>query len=192
MTIEHDEYISSMVRGGYMTAAEIADAVVEAEIDDTPGAEELIATVRTSMEQRRRHLEVAGTSSYERLRRAFDQLAESGVLARENYLCCQTCAYAAIDEEIGDAVDRGEAVRGYVLFHSQDTDRAVETGILLLRYGGSNLDPELQGAPATKKIGEEIVAVLKAAAFEPEWSGSPDGAISLSIAWDKRPPADSA
>jgi len=190
MTSEHEEYIVGMLRGGYMTAAEIADAVVEAEMDDTPSADQLVSVVRTSMEDRRRRLEGAGASSYERLRRAFDQLAQSGVLARENYQCCQTCAYAAVDEEIAEAVDRGEAVRGYVLFHSQDTERAVDSGILLLRYGGSNLDPELQGAAASQTIGEEICAVLKAAEFEPVWSGSPDESIRVPIVWDKRPPPE--
>lgn len=194
MSPDHQEQIGLFVRAGYMTVAEIAEAMAEIIDDegeeDAPTSNEILRAVQASMEARRRELDVRVPSAYDRLRRAFDTLEERGVLARENYWCCQTCAYSAIDEEIAEEVEGGAAVRGYVLFHSQDTDRAVESGYLLLRYGGVTNAPETEGPAASKKIGEELVALLRSSDFAPEWSGSPDDVITLPIQWDKRPPAD--
>ncbi|MBS2013669.1 MAG: hypothetical protein JST00_12315 [Deltaproteobacteria bacterium] len=194
MAPDHVEEIATLVRAGYMTVAEIAETIgdmIDDEGDDErPTSQEVLEAVQSAMEERRRQLDVKVPSSYDRLRRAFDLLEERGVLARENYWCCQTCAYSAIDQEIDDGLEAGAQIRGYVLFHSQDTDRAVESGHLLLRYGGVTADPEREGADASKKIGEEVVALLRSSDFEPLWSGSPDDVITLPIHWDKRPPAD--
>lgn len=185
-----------------MTVAEITEVMGEIIDDDIdpeaesetgaarPTANEILDAVVATMEARRRELDVTIPSAYERLRQTFEVLEERGVLARENYWCCQTCAYAAIDEEIAEELDAGGAVRGYVLFHSQDTDRAVESGHLLLRYGGITRDPERDGPEASKAIGEELVALLRSSDFAPDWSGSPNDVITLPIQWDKRPPAD--
>jgi Domain of unknown function (DUF6891) len=188
-----EEHLATLVRGGYLTADEIVEAVTEAMEDekiDTKGIP-LTALVRERMAERCREVD-SRPSAYARLQRAFEQLEQGGVLARENYWCCQTCAYSAIDQEIAEASERGEEPRGYVLFHNQDTDRAVETGSLMLRYGGVTEDPKSQGVAATKKIGDEIVALLRSLDFQPEWSGSPDDVITLPIEWDKRPPEERA
>lgn len=196
MSTELDEHIVPLVRAGYMTAEEIVEAVAESMDDDgVDGSSiDLDALVRAKMTERRREIDEARAggrpTAYDRLRDAFGHLEASGVLARENYWCCQTCAYAAIDEEVWQASDQGSPPRGYVLFHNQDTDRAVETGLLLLRYGGSTAEPEKEGAAASKRIGEELVAVLRARDFAPQWSGSPDDVVTLPIVWDRRPPDD--
>lgn len=192
MTLEYEEDLSIMVRAGYMTAAEMVDSIAQTDEDDRPSINTLSALVKAMLEERRSELGVSGSQSYERLRTAFETLDERGVLARENYWCCQTCAYTSMDEEVGEHVAAGEEVRGFVLFHSQDTERAVETGELVLRYGGLAPGSRRIGADASKAIGEEVVAVLQAAGFEPRWSGSPSDLIDLPIEWDKLPPDDDA
>lgn len=72
-------------------------------------------------------VEVATTS----LTRAFDELAEIGVLARQSFACCGTCATA----EIWDERDDSRAWRGYVYFHSQDAERIHNTRETYIGYG---------------------------------------------------------
>lgn len=190
---DHQQDIGMLVRAGYMTVAEIAEVmeeIVDESKHDRPASNEIIHAIQVSMEARRRELDVTIPSSYERLRQAFDVLEERGLLTRENYWCCQTCAFAAITDEIGEELDDGSDVRGFVFFHSQDTDRAVEEGYLLLSYGGIGREPGREGPAPSKEIGEEIVELLRSAEFAPEWSGSPNDPIEVPITWDKRPPAD--
>jgi hypothetical protein len=184
------EQIAMCVRGGYMTAAEIVEVVVESTDDEgeVVADEEIARLVDEAIAARRGEL-ASGSPSYDRLHRVFCELEAAGVLARENYWCCQTCAYAAIDREIVEAGER--QVRGYVLFHSQDAERAADGGGLLLRYGGVTADPQREGPAATKKIGEEIVMRLRAVDLVPQWSGSPNEVIYLPMTWDKAPPVDS-
>lgn len=177
-----------MVRGGYLTVAEIIEIMAQRK-DARPSIAELSKVVEAQMAERRSQLAALGSSTYARLDSALDQLEESGILARENFWCCQTCAYTAMHEEVLESIDAGEDVRGFVLFHSQDTERVVETGRLLLRYGGLGENLRIDQS-VSKVVGDEIVAVLRAADFEPEWSGLTTDLIELPIAWDKRPPED--
>jgi hypothetical protein len=188
---EVTQQIAMYVRGGYMTAVEIVEVVAEGAGDEGEGVaeEEIVRLVDEAIAARRREL-ASGSPSYDRLHHVFCELEAAGVLARENYWCCQTCAYSAIDQEIGEASERGDQVRGYVLFHSQDTERVADGGKLLLRYGGVTADPQREGAAATQRIGEEIVMRLRAVDLVPEWTGSPDEVIYLPITWDKAPPVD--
>ncbi|MGW3890262.1 DUF6891 domain-containing protein [Micromonospora chokoriensis] len=65
--------------------------------------------------------------------RAFAELNGLGVLARENFSCCGTCASAEIDDERDDS----RHWRGFLWFHQQDTESllASEEGEVYLGYG---------------------------------------------------------
>ncbi|OZV77175.1 hypothetical protein CA850_24525 [Micromonospora echinospora] len=67
------------------------------------------------------------------LTRAFDELTELGVVARENFTCCGTCAAA----EIHDERDGSRHWHGYLWYHQQDTESLVasEDGEVYLGYG---------------------------------------------------------
>ena len=52
------------------------------------------------------------------LNRAFAALEEEGIIARQNFTCCGTCASA----EIWDEIDDSREWKGYVYFHQQDTE----------------------------------------------------------------------
>jgi hypothetical protein len=64
---------------------------------------------------------------------AFDELNARGVLARENFSCCGTCASA----EIHDERDDSRHWHGYVWYHQQDTDSLIAdpSGSVYLGYG---------------------------------------------------------
>lgn len=67
------------------------------------------------------------------LTRAFVELNELGVLARENFSCCGTCASA----EIHDERDDSRRWQGFLWYHQQDTESLVtsEDGEVYLGYG---------------------------------------------------------
>lgn len=64
---------------------------------------------------------------------AFAELTDRGVLARENFACCGTCASA----EIHDERDDSRHWRGYLWYHQQDTDSLIDSpdGAVYLGYG---------------------------------------------------------
>lgn len=84
------------------------------------------------------------------LDRAFAGLEEIGILARQNFTCCGTCGSA----EIGDERDDSRAWRGYVYFHSQDTDSLIESRATYVGYG-TFLDAWLPEAEWDAMSGEE-------------------------------------
>lgn len=67
------------------------------------------------------------------LTRAFAELDTLGVLARENFSCCGTCA----SSEIHDERDESRHWLGYLWYHQQDTESllASERGEVYLGYG---------------------------------------------------------
>ncbi len=62
---------------------------------------------------------------------AFAELAEVGVVARADFTCCGSCASA----EIGGERDESRHWRGYLYFHTQDTDRLVYDRQTYVGYG---------------------------------------------------------
>lgn len=94
--------------------------------DELRAAYEQALAVRR--EQQRGWGEVRGNLS-----RAFAELNDLGVLARENFTCCGTCAAT----EIHDEQDDSRHWYGYLWFHQQDTQSLIasEDGSVYLGYG---------------------------------------------------------
>ncbi|MFC7242064.1 DUF6891 domain-containing protein [Catellatospora aurea] len=111
----------------------------------------------------------------DRLTDAFRALDAAGIVAREDFTCCQNCGAT----EIGDQVHDTMPARGYVFYHQQDAERCAEGGGLYLAYG-------LIGQPATAEIGEEVVAALRAEGLQVDWSGSPGQRIHVRVDWARR------
>ncbi|MET8283301.1 hypothetical protein [Micromonospora sp. NPDC005174] len=102
--------------------------------DDRHGAtaEDLTSAYETALALRREQQRGWGAVR-SNLTRAFAELNEAGVLARENFSCCGTCASA----EIHDERDDSRHWQGYLWFHQQDTESllASENGEVYLGYG---------------------------------------------------------
>ncbi|MEE4021723.1 hypothetical protein V1Y59_01425 [Gordonia sp. PKS22-38] len=149
------------------------------------------------------------TGDYGRLRAAFDELDDIGVLARMNYACCARCATALIDEERTPAPDRADWYKfrewAYVFFDEQDAEHLADDEPLLhLTYSGfrpheslpdSVLDAMSDGDADAEHLAyeqtetllaEQIVDVLRRHDLDVEWSGSRFDAIGVRItAWRK-------
>lgn len=106
----------------------------------------------------------------ERLTAAFTELDAAGILARENYTCCNTCATAELAGEAeqlrgGRERDGLPPIRGYVYYHQQDAERLMPG----LGYGSYVADtPEEHTA-----VGREIVETMRRHGLTPGWNGDP-------------------
>lgn len=114
------------------------------------------------------------------LSRAFSDLADIGVIARENFSCCGTCAPG----EIHDERDGSRVWRGYVYYHMQDTEGLIESGGTYIGYGAF-LDawvPEEEWASLSTDakdrrysdivvgLMDEVVAVFERHGIEVAWN----------------------
>lgn len=123
-----------------------------------------------------------GLTDCDRLDRAFENLEESGVVARQNFSCCTNCGSTEIwDEAEGGNFD------GYVFYHQQDTDGAIEGRELYLSYGSLQREEnEEKWAATTLAIANRIVDALQTAGLQPSWNGTIQQKIFLPIDWKKR------
>lgn len=98
------------------------------------------------------------------LTQSFKDLRRLGYFARQNFECCQSCAWASVPEEKEDKV---------VFYHRQDAKR-LNHDFTWLAWAGD---------------GQEIVSVLKKY-FNVEWNGTEDDRICVKFcrykyaAWD--------
>ncbi len=118
----------------------------------------------------------------DRLDAAFAKLEAAGIVARQDFACCQNCGFAEIGGEVADAKDAGTEVRGVTFFHQQDTDRAVEGGAIYLSYGAIDDDVD------SINVAREIVAVLTAHGLKPNWDGTTAQRIEVPLNWQRRFP----
>ncbi|MEV0729550.1 hypothetical protein [Polymorphospora sp. NPDC050346] len=112
----------------------------------------------------------------DRLTDAFRALDLAGIVAREDFACCQSCG----NSEIGGEVGKGTPARGFVFYHGQDAERAAQGGTLWLAYG--SFDKQIGAA----QVGEEVVAALRGEDLEVDWNGDAAQRIHVRLRWAKR------
>lgn len=88
---------------------------------------------------------------------AFEELRKLGYFARQNFWCCQSCAWYAIPEDKSSKS---------VFFHGQDADDLKENGSCYVSWDGN---------------GEEIVSVFNKHGIQTEWSGSKEKRIKIFV-----------
>lgn len=117
------------------------------------------------------------------LTRAFEALADRGIVAREHFSCCGTCASG----EIFDERDDTRTWRGYIYYHQQDTDRLIEDRSTYIGYGAfldawtteaewnALSEPQRDQRYAqivTALMRDEVIPVLEAHGASVAWDGS--------------------
>lgn len=96
----------------------------------------------------------------EKLNDVFRQLRSQGFVAKQNYMCCMSCATAAINID---------GKKGGVYYHRQDANRLRESGECHIRF--------VQGELSDKEVGCHIASSLLKFGICFEWDGNPDKAI---------------
>lgn len=184
------EELTRAVAKGYDSDAEVLELVTESlagEHGERPGLADRVARLAQPVFEARAAEEQSWPvpTDCDRLDRAFERLERAGIVARQNFTCCQTCGHAEIWDEVARA--RGP-VKGYTFFHMQDTDRAAEGGGLYFAYGAvlPEGSPEENRERASAQIAAEVVAALQAEGLSAAWSGDPGRRIELPLEWQKR------
>jgi uncharacterized protein DUF6891 len=182
---ELQEVISIDIRAGYDEREQIIESAVDFLLGDyNPEWLEDEATLLTDGFLAR-HMAEQKTWTYEtdcdRLDEAFSELDRHGIVARQNFTCCQTCGHTEINTEIAKT-QQHRPVRGYVFFHWQDTESAVRNGYLYLAYGSvSGKEHE------SEYVAQEVMAALRRAGLEADWNDSVRTRICIrNIEWQRR------
>ena len=178
-------YIQRDVAAGFLPESEIARSAVEV-LSDAPDANALPPyAAKLTREVIAAHKEEQAswpkTTDCDRLDSAFAALERAGVVSRQDFSCCGNCGLGEIRDEMDRAAQSGTPVRGYVFYHKQDTEAAVEGNCLYLSYGAVQ-----QGEAAAVEIGREIAASLKQQGLQVNWNESWTKRIGVRLDWKRR------
>jgi hypothetical protein len=117
----------------------------------------------------------------DRLDEAFAALNQHGIVARQDFSCCNNCGFTDIWEEI-EKEEEHQPVKGYVFFHLQGTELAIRSGRLLLCYGCVEEDEAV-----FVQVAHKIVAELRRVGLDAKWQGTAGHPIVVDgIVWRKR------
>jgi hypothetical protein len=116
----------------------------------------------------------------DRLLQVFSQLERRGIICREDFTCCMTCGTSEIGDEMEEAGGKAK-VKGYVFYHRQDLEGAVESGELMLAFGAWDGTPESGG-----RIGTIVADALRAGGLTVDWNGTFKKRIAVRIDWKRR------
>ncbi|WP_035748012.1 hypothetical protein [Glycomyces sp. NRRL B-16210] len=161
---------------GYLEFDELVDALHELSDSDPRLSSAQAQAIAAPLWRERVAAQAAwGASDCDRLTAAFADLDGRGIVARENFACCQNCGTTEIWGEADDAT------RGYAFFHMQDTEYAPQ-GAVHLSYGSRS-----DATEDVESIGEEIVKVLGEHGLRTEWNGSRKTRIEVLVPdWRRR------
>jgi hypothetical protein len=183
------------IRGGYEQPSTVVDDLVEL-IEYDPATEELVRSDRAAAvsevtsivhDEDSQYLAEAATwppeTDCDRLAIVFAELERSGIVARENVGYTQSDLRDELSEVVTDLLKAGRSIRGWVGFHGQDLERAVDGGGLHLGFAPAQSSKEA----AWVEVGTEIVETFRKAGFTIEWSGSSNQRPLLkAINWRRR------
>lgn len=183
------ETISSKLAARRRSAEDVIEAVCEEVLDEIVDYEEDVTEddVRKIVEREtasafraQADKERAWTEATDcdKLDWVFEYLEATGIAARQDYTCCQTCGTSEIVAEMREAK---RPYFGYVYYHMQDTDGAAEGGSLYVAFGASDDHTE-----SDLRVARRFVKVARAAGFQPDWSGDIRKRICVPLVWRRR------
>jgi hypothetical protein len=178
-------FIAYRVREGFKSVHEIIEDATEYSLERYEGDDlhpeikrmtaELIAAHQTEQASWQ------GQTDCDRLDEAFAALNRQGIVARQDFSCCNNCGFIDIWDEIEEEEKR-QPVEGYVFYHLQATETAIESGWLLMAYGCVEED----GA-AFVRVANKVVAELRRVGLNASWGGNASHPIVVDgIVWRRR------
>ncbi|MBL8546833.1 MAG: hypothetical protein JNL81_10230 [Hyphomonadaceae bacterium] len=175
-----------LVKAAFQSPSEIGQSVWDIAYD-SPALSKLEAFGRSELDralrsQRDEEKQWKERTDCDRLDAAFAELDATGIAARQDFLCCQTCGVAAMPEEFERMKQAGQEPRGYIFYHGQDTERGVEGMGVYLSFGHVTFDEDERAVA----IAREVVAVLQRHGLKPDWDGTFGQRILLPLTWRRR------
>ena len=113
------------------------------------------------------------------LNMAFKLMREKNLIARQNFLCCGSCAGSAITTLAEQRIEKGKQIDGCCFYHGQANDDYENGNDFYIQYGNMDSNKIGEIGKPTKEVGDIVVECLKAARIGFEWDGSPDTAILI-------------
>jgi hypothetical protein len=180
-------YVEREIAIGFASPMEIAEGAIDLCGEGGPESEIrgmmrlMIRDALAAHWQAQRHW--PEVTDCDRLDRSFAALEAAGIVARQNFSDCGTCGEAEIREALAAALAGARAVRGYVFYHVQDTEGAVDGEGIHVSYGGRE-----EGERAALAVGREIVAELERQGLRTDWDGTWQKRIRVVLDWKRRRP----
>lgn len=179
------EFIMRRVREGFEPAHEIIENAQHWAYEKHSRDDLLIEIKRLTGESLAVHqAEQAGwgpTTDCDRLDSAFAALNADGIVARQDFSCCNNCGFTEIWDEVEEE-EKQRPVEGYVFYHLQCTEQAIKTGQLLMAYGCVE-----ENHDAFLAVANRIVAELRKAGLNASWGGTNGHPIVVEgIEWRRR------
>ena len=117
----------------------------------------------------------------DRLDQAFAALNQRDIVARQDFSCCTACGHLDIWDEITE-VEKKQPVEGYVFYHFQCTEQAMESGRLMMAFGSVADDWQ-----SLEDVAYTIVQELIIAGLDAKWKGCVNSAIIVEgLVWRRR------
>ncbi len=179
------DFVAGRVHEGFESAHEIIENAQHWAFEKH-GRDDLLPEIkRLTAEALAAHqAEQAGwgpTTDCDRLDSAFAALNAQGIVARQDFSCCNNCGFTEIWDEVEEEEKR-HPVEGYVFYHLQCTESAIETGKLLMAYGCVEEDPQ-----AFFRVANKIVAELRNSGLNASWGGTDGHPIVVDgLVWRRR------
>jgi hypothetical protein len=119
------------------------------------------------------------------LNAAFKELRTKGLMARQAFLCCSSCASYQIAIDGKKLLDAGKPPTGCVFYHKQDDSSMKDGRDFYLSYrqihhhGDAGEVTDIGNDTAT--VGKLVVEVLTKYGVETEWDGDPSTRIKVKV-----------
>lgn len=119
-----------------------------------------------------------------KLAAAFRAMRREGLLAKQNYQCCQNCGGYAVTLEAVDLIKSGKVkmkyhIKGCCFYHDQDNDNLKVGQPFMLAYGDMDSTEFGKIGLPTEEVGKIVVKCLEAEGIEIEWDGTGDQRICV-------------
>ena len=179
------EFIAHRVHEGFESAHEIIENAQHWAYEKH-GRDDLLPEIKrlTADALATHQAEQAGwgpTTDCDRLDSAFAALNAQGIVARQDFSCCNNCGFTEIWDEVEEE-EKQHSVEGYVFYHLQCTEQAIKTGQLLMAYGCVEEDPKAFLCVANKIVGE-----LRKVGLNASWGGTDGHPIVVEeLVWRRR------
>jgi hypothetical protein len=177
--------VARKVKEGFLDHEEIVEQVTEA-VEDEYQRDDLkphVARLAAKLCQEHRLAQKTWPTptDCDKLDAAFASLERQGIVARQNFACCQNCGHAEIGEEIEQASQERE-IKGYTFYHMQDTETAAEFGSLYLAYGS------VTGKEADSLVvGNAVAEAIRGVGLTVKWNGELNQRICIvDLDWKRR------
>jgi len=110
-----------------------------------------------------------------RLTKAFRNMRKEGLLARQNFECCSSCAGYSMTLRARELISNGKEkseIKGCCFYHAQDNDDLVVGRGFYLSYGPMDSQEHGVIGLSNEEVAKIVIKCLKDAGVETDWDGN--------------------